>query len=585
MVHREKDLIRAKLRREPRAGAPERAGASASGVSVDERAQRARIEEALAESEQKFRAVFDQAAIGIALGTLDGRCIRANQAACNFIGATEEEVCRLRIQDIVHPDDLELTADVFPRLVMGEIPSYTVERRYVRRDETVVWGRASVSLVRDGTGRPNYLVGVMVDVSQEKRVEKQRAAFSHLGYRLSAAVSREQAANIILEIASDLFGWDASYFHLYSATKGKIERVLTVDTIEGRRIPVPPPSQSWEPSPMMREVMKEGGRLINRGKEPAAGMELIPFGDKQRRSASLMLVPVHSGGAVVGILSIQSYTPSAYTPDDLQLLQTLADFCGDALERIKVTEALGQSHEELERIVHERTAQLEAANQSLRAEMADRKRLERQVLENVEREQERIGQDLHDGLCQLLAGIKFKAASLEAELRQKGLPEVEEMRDIEGLVNQAIRQGYGLARGLNPVKLPGHGMASALQELAAGVEAAFDVKCVCDFRMPVAIDDQTAANHLYRIAQEAIHNAIKHGKAKAITISLSQPEGQIILAVMDDGAGFAPNADRRTGMGLQNMKARAGMIGASLEIRAGESGGAVVTCKLTIPSS
>jgi PAS domain S-box-containing protein len=583
MLKQAREVIRGKHGEEQRERASETLDAAPRAISgaLGPRS----TEEALAESEQKFRAVFDQAAIGIALGTLDGRCVRANKAACHFIGATEEEVCQLRIQDIVHPEDIELTANVFPRLVAGEIPSYTVERRYVRPDQTIVWGRASVSLVRDGAGRPSYLVGVLVDVSKEKRVEKQRAAFSHLGYRLSGAVSREAAAGIILEIASEVFGLDAGFLHLYSEAKDEIARVLTIDTIGGQRGPVSPQSLSPEPSPMMCRVMKEGGQLINRGTDPTAGPKLLPFGDTERRSTSLMYVPVRSGGAVVGILSVQSYTPWAYSQDDLRLLQTLADLCGDALERIRVTEALDRSHEELERLVRERTAQLEAANQSLRIEMADRKRLERRVLESTEREQQRIGQDLHDGLCQLLAGIKFRAASLEAELRQRDLPQAGELREIEKLISQAIHQGHGLARGLNPVQLPRQGLGTALKALAASVEAAFGVACVCDFTRPVGIADQVAANHLYRIVQEAIHNAIKHGRARTITIRLRKDAGGLALTIKDDGAGLPAETDHEPGMGLQNMRARADMMGASFDIRSGDTGGAEVTCFLPIPSS
>ena len=704
-----KDIVRAKHRKGPQVAAPESSRTTARGTAGEVR--RRRFKEALAESEGKFRAVFDQATIGIALGTLDGRCVRANQAACNFIGATEQEVCRLSIQDIVHPDDLDKTAELFPRLVAGEIPSYTVERRYVRRDGRIVWGRATVSLVRDRSGKPNYLVGVMADVTRERKVEQQRAAFSQLGYSLSAAVSRDQAARILLETALELLGWDAAFFHLYSPATGSVTRVLAMDTIGGRRVPVAPTMQSSELSPMMRQVIAQGACLVLRGAESAPTPALMPFGDQQRLSASLMFVPVHSAGAAAGVLSIQSYTPMAYSAEDLNLLQSLADLCGNALQRIKVTEALheaeakyrsifenategifqttaagrylsanpalarifgydspeelmasvtdigrqtyvypeqreelkrlldsqpfvqrfeaqryrkdgsvfwisvdghavrdengtflyyeGTNHdvtervqarralarnrEELERIVHERTAQLEAANENLRNEMADRQRLERQVLESVEREQERIGQDLHDGLCQLLAGIKFKAASLRTQLEQQGLGQVDQTRDIENLVNEAIRQGYGLARGLNPVKLAGHGLALALKDLAASVTAAFGVDCACEFGAPAAIGDQTIAHHLYRIAQEAIHNAIKHGRAKAITVTLRGPEGHVILTIQDDGLGLPSHAGLRTGMGLKNMEARARMIGASLQIRARESSGTEVTCLLRSP--
>jgi PAS domain S-box-containing protein len=666
------------------------------------------VQDALAESEQKFQAVFDQATIGIALGSLDGRCIRANRAACKFIGASEQEVCRLRIQDIVHPEDIVITADLLPRLVAGEIPSYTVERRYVRRDGRIVWGRASLSLVRDASGKPKYLAGVMADVTREKKVEQQQAAFSRLGLRLSGAVSRDQAAHIILDVASDLFSWDAAFFHLYSHSTGRMTRILAMDTVNGRRIPVEPATRSSTPSPMMRHVMTQGACLVLRGKEASPTPALMPFGDKQRLSSSLMFVPVHSGGVQAGILSIQSYAAEAYSPEDLKLLQTLADLCGNALERIKMSEAwreaetkyrgifenategifqttvegrylsanpalarmfgydssaemmasvtdigrqtyvhpeqreelkrlldqqhsvqrfeaqryrkdgsifwisldghavrdesgavlyyegtnhditervqarqaLARSREDLERLVHERTAQLESANQSLRTEMADRQRLERQVLESVEREQERIGQDLHDGLCQLLAGIKFKTASLRSELERQRRREADQTRDIENLVNAAMHQGYGLARGLNPVKHAGHGLGSALRELAESVAAAFDIHCICDFRAPVEIGDPAVANHLYRIAQEAIHNAIKHGKAREITVTLSEANGELRLAVRNNGVGFLLSGSRKAGMGLQNMKARARMVGASLQIHTAEPGGVEVICSL-----
>ena len=116
--------------------------------------------------------------------------------------------------------------------------------------------------------------------------------------------------------------------------------MLTVDIVEGHRTPISPDTLTLEPSPLMRTILKEGSQLINREKNSPASAEFVPFGDSHRRSASMMYVPIHASGTVLGILSIQSYTPHAYSERDLHLLEILADHCGDALLRIEVTEAM-----------------------------------------------------------------------------------------------------------------------------------------------------------------------------------------------------------------------------------------------------
>ena len=218
-------------------------------------------------------------------------------------------------------------------------------------------------------------------------------------------------------------------------------------------------------------------------------------------------------------------------------------------------------------------------------DIAQSKLLERGILNAVEQEQKRMGRDLHDGLCQLLTATKFKMTLLEHKLARKSLVEASEARALETEINQAIEQAHGLAQGLNPVKLVARGLMSALEELAASVETAFQVRCVCSFPKPVPVRDHTVANHLYRIAQEAIQNAVKHGKPKTIRIALKELARSVELRVEDDGVGFPRQPRRRTaGMGVQNMQARAGIIGASLDIRPGKQGGTLVTCRLRSPA-
>jgi PAS domain S-box-containing protein len=213
-------------------------------------------------------------------------------------------------------------------------------------------------------------------------------------------------------------------------------------------------------------------------------------------------------------------------------------------------------------------------------DITERRRLERGILTAVEQEQQRMGRDLHDGVCQLLTAAKFKTSLLEHKVARGTEVSPSELRALERELNEAMHQAYSLARGLSPVKMVARGLMSALEELAAGTENAFGVRCVSEFPEPLAVRDHAVANHLYRIAQEAIQNAIKHGKARNIRVRLKKVREGIELGVESNGVAFPRRAGRRGGMGLANMKARAGIIGASLDIRRGKGGGTVVSCRV-----
>ncbi len=213
-------------------------------------------------------------------------------------------------------------------------------------------------------------------------------------------------------------------------------------------------------------------------------------------------------------------------------------------------------------------------------DVTERERLEKQILEISEQERERIGQDLHDGLCQLLSGIKFKTTLLEQKLQLKAPAEALDARAIESLLNGAIQQARNMARGLHPVDLEARGLMSALEELAGSVAEVYGVSCSCDCRNPVLVHDHLAATHLYRIAQEGINNAIRHGRATRISVRLSGLKDNLVLRIQDNGCGFPARPSRKTGMGLHLMNYRARAIGASIEIRPGPTEGTLVTCRL-----
>lgn len=216
-------------------------------------------------------------------------------------------------------------------------------------------------------------------------------------------------------------------------------------------------------------------------------------------------------------------------------------------------------------------------------DVTDRRRMERQILEATAEEQRRIGSDLHDGLCQQLAGVAFALEVLGRKLAARAAPETETLGRIAGLVDQAITQARDLARGLQPVALDAAGLDTALAELARKAELLFHVTCIYERQgepSAVACDGETAS-HLYRIAQEAISNAVKHAKARTIEVDLAADINGLRLTICDDGTGM-PARPPATGIGLQTMAYRARVIGGTLSILPAPGGGTVVSCSVPL---
>ncbi len=211
--------------------------------------------------------------------------------------------------------------------------------------------------------------------------------------------------------------------------------------------------------------------------------------------------------------------------------------------------------------------------------ITESRRLEREIQTVSEREQRRIGQDLHDGLGQYLTGIACMVKVLGAKLAEKKLPEAADAQRITAMVNETIQQTRDLARGLCPVELETNGLQAALQELAARVTKLFATECELNSAGVVQMYDNAAAVHLYRIAQEAINNAIKHGQATKIILGFTSTNGQIILTIKDNGIGLkAHGTQKPSGMGLRVMNYRAAMIGANVQVENPSDGGTLVRC-------
>jgi signal transduction histidine kinase len=220
----------------------------------------------------------------------------------------------------------------------------------------------------------------------------------------------------------------------------------------------------------------------------------------------------------------------------------------------------------LESRVRERTEALERAQHDL--------------MQNSEREQRRIGQDLHDGLCQHLAGTAFICEALHQDLADKNLPEADSAQRVVELIKEGILLSRQTAKGLDPVEIGAEGLMEALDEFASTTGRLFEVSCRFECEYPAPVADSAIAGNLYRIAQEAVRNAINHGKARNVLIVLVAGEEGVELRVEDDGLGIANTVQSSRGMGMTIMPRRAAAIGASFEARPRREGGTIVRCLL-----
>jgi len=211
-------------------------------------------------------------------------------------------------------------------------------------------------------------------------------------------------------------------------------------------------------------------------------------------------------------------------------------------------------------------------------DITERRFLEKEILDITEREREQIGQELHDGMGQVLTGIAVKCKGLALNLKSKSLDDSKEALVISKLANKAIAQTRDLAKMLYPVDIETGGLVSALQALASNTGKMLGVRCRFKCDKSVSVKNLVEAKQIYRIVQEAITNAIKHGKAKNINIQLRFTRSGTVLSVKSDGLDFPKLSPRTKGLGLKIMKYRTDLMGGSLDIHKGDKGGTVVTC-------
>jgi signal transduction histidine kinase len=258
-----------------------------------------------------------------------------------------------------------------------------------------------------------------------------------------------------------------------------------------------------------------------------------------------------------------------------------AKIARDATDLREAEDEIRHARDEMEQRVIERTQDVLATNAELERTMGQRQQLERELLEISEREKRRIGEDLHDMVCQELTATALYLKSTAKKLATKAPEAAETLEQSAQTVNRNVVIARELARGLQAVELTASGLKNALRDLAAAACQNTGIKCHFKAARGATVADDTVALHLYRVAQEAVTNAVKHSGARNILISFDHDKNHVCVSVQDDGKGFAPEKKRK-GLGLHMMRYRANALGGELKVERRKTGGMDITCVIPI---
>jgi PAS domain S-box-containing protein len=452
--------------------------------------------------EARYRALVDQIPAVVFMAHLDEGMGEAYVSPHieQTLGFSQKEWLQdpIRWHERIHPDDKQRCSREAAQMFLSDT-ALRSSYRVIARDGHVVWFHCQAKMIRRSDGRPWFIHGVAVDITELKLAEE---AFQEERDVLSAILDTVGALVVVLDPSGRIVRFnracEQTCGYSFQQVEGKDFWTLFV--------------------PEERDRLSAIFEQLNTGRPVGDFESYWTLGDGSRR------------------------------------------FIGWS------TTVLPRAHDTVRYVI------------ATGIDRTERKQLEKAILEASGREQRRIGQDLHDGLGQDLTGIAFMSKVQEQKLAEKSLPEAASAAKIVDLVNEAINTTRQLARGLLPVLSDSHGLMSALQEWASEVEKLFHIECRFECDDPVLNLDDAVATHLYRVAQEAVHNAIKHGRATHVVISLAAGRDEAVLKVLDDGSGIPDVHPNQSGMGLRIMNYRAGMIGGSLRIERVAGNGTLVAC-------
>ncbi len=552
------------------------------------RRERRQSEEQL-KLEHTFRqAIENSVPSGIAAVDLQGRQTYVNPSFCAMVGWTEKELVGAARPFLYWPpEEVETIGAALGRVIEGGGPAGGLELRFCRRSGERFDVLLQVTPLKDSFDNVTGWVGSASDITARKRAEARLAAEHAITRILANAASVEQAAPGIVQVLLESLEVEIGVLWLTDAGRQLLQPFEV-----SLRIPSEPLLAFLEQTRRLSfafgvslpgRVWKEGRAVwVTEVSEESWFERAELASETQLRSA--IAFPIQSGDDFFGALEFLALRRMEPDSTLSNMMTAIGSEIGQFIKRRSAEEELRRAHDELELRVQQRTADLKTANSKLQAAISERKRLEHELLDITEKERRRIGLDLHDDLGQKLSGLALMTRGLQLKLAKQKAAEAKEAAKIHSLIQQAMSHAHDLAHDLASLDLKENDLGAALDGLAAHVREFFDISCRFKLKGPIPPLEAGMMSQLYKITQEAVTNAIKHGKAKRVAISLANSSGKVILKVENDGLPFPDLRSQSTGMGLRIMNYRASLIGGSLEIKGASSHGTLVTCSVPLLS-
>jgi PAS domain S-box-containing protein len=477
---------------------------------------RKQAEKALQRSERQFRSTFENAAIGIAYVTLDGRISQVNSRFRAITGYTSQEIFGKTCEEITLTEDWEEEREPLRRLLDGAVPHYSIEKRYRRPDGSLVWVNLTRSVQRDDQGNPECFVALVEDISERKHA---REALRESEQRYRKLFEASLAGAYITQVDGTILDFNDAMM-----------RMLGYET---REEVFQHRSSDFYADP---EFRKELIRLLQRdGIVPAKEAVL------RRKDGSILYALGHA------VLLTNEQTGEPY-------IQGVAV---DITERKQAEEALRELTRTLENRVAERTAELQHRAQQLQ-------KMTLELSEAEERERRRLAAILHDDLQQVLAGARFHVELMRRQARQDA-PWQATAAEIGHMLKDAIDKSRSLSHELSPAVMRHADFGETLRWLAHDVQAKHGLVVHVQTQGEVRLESEAIKTLLYRAAQELL---IKHAQVREATLRVRPCRRCICLSVSDRGRGFDPQELEETaGFGLRSIRERVELLGGRMKIK------------------